>query len=143
MARMKIRRLVLAGAAISVIAACSTIREFHDTHPDFGSTLPPYERIQFAAQFATDAERVHCEAAGGTMERAGRAGWEHCVQTYPDAGKSCHDGDDCLGDCRAPEGIETPGPDTPMEGVCQAQDISFGCYTTVEGGKVARSICVD
>ena len=140
---MKIRRLVLAGAAISVIAACSAIREFHDTHPDFGSTLPPYERIQFAAQFATDEERARCEAAGGTVERTGRAGWEHCVQTYPDAGKSCHDGDDCLGDCRVSEGLQVSEPGTPIVGVCQTRDISFGCYAIVEDGKAAGSICVD
>ena len=82
-------RLILLGAAVTVIAACSALRDYHAANPDFGSSAPPYERIQFASQFATPAERARCEAAGGEVRQAGMLGWQHCIQTYPDAGQAC------------------------------------------------------
>ena len=130
-------------AALAGLAACSALRDYHAANPDFGSSLPPYERIQFAAQFATPDEKARCEAAGGTVERAGRAGWERCVQPFPDAGKVCSDGDDCLGDCRLPVSAGNLAPDTPAQGVCQPTDSFFGCHTIIEDGKVAGSLCVD
>ena len=84
---MKPERLVFVGAAIAVLAACSALRDYHAANPDFGSAMPPYERIQFASQFATPAERAKCEAAGGVIQQAGRLGWQHCVQSFADAGK--------------------------------------------------------
>jgi hypothetical protein len=140
---MRLPALILVGLAAPLIASCAAIRDFHAANPDFGSTVPPYERIQFASQFATADEKARCEEAGGTVERAGRAGWERCVQTYPDAGKACTGSADCLGECRLPDVAETPAPGTPAEGICQATDAPFGCYTRVEGGKVEASLCVD
>ena len=140
---MKPGRLVLVGAAIALVAACSALRDYHAANPDFGSSMPPYERIQFASQFATPAERARCEAAGGIIEQAGRLGWQHCVQTFADAGEACSGSADCLGDCRltGDAGAVTPG--TRVQGVCQANDAPFGCYTTVENGKAGLSICID
>jgi len=140
---MRVPAILLLGTAATLIASCAAIRDFHAANPDFGSTVPPYERIQFASQFATPDERARCEAAGGTVERAGRAGWERCVQTFPDAGKACSGSADCLGECRLAEFGDTPEPGTPVAGVCQANDAPFGCHTVVEDGKVLHSICVD
>ena len=140
---MKPATLIFAGAALAVTAACSAIRDYHDANPDFGSGLPPYERIQFASGTATDAERAECEAAGGTVQQAGRLGWENCVQPFADAGKACSGSADCLGGCLLEDMTDTPEPGTPVEGVCQADDAPFGCYTVVEDGKVLHWICVD
>ena len=140
---MKSTVLVFAGAALAVLGACSAIRDYHAANPDFGSSLPPYERIQFASSQATDAERAECEAAGGTVQQAGRLGWERCIQPFPDAGKACSGSEDCLGECRLADFGDTPEPGTPAEGVCQADDAPFGCHTVVEDGKVKHSICVD
>jgi len=141
---MKPVALIFIGAAITVVASCAAIRDFHAANPDFGSSVPPYERIQFASQFATPDETARCEAAGGTVERHGRAGYERCVQSYPDAGKACATGADCLGDCRVPES-QFGQVDTgeAAEGICQATDVPFGCYTRIEDGKAEASICVD
>ena len=140
---MKPERLIFLGAAIALVAACSALRDYHAANPDFGSSLPPYERIQFASQFATPAERARCEVAGGAIQQAGRLGWQHCVQTFPDAGKACRDSEDCLGECRLPGDAGPVAPGTPVQGICQANDAPFGCYTTVEDGKAGMSICVD
>ena len=140
---MKPKALILFGAVITVVTSCAAIRDFHEANPDFGSTVPPYERIQFAAQFATPAERARCEAAGGSVERMGRARWEHCVQTFADAGKACLSSADCLGECRLPGAPGSVEPGTPVQGTCQANDAPFGCYTRVENGKAEQSICVD
>ncbi len=126
-----------------MIAACGALREYHAANPDFGSSMPPYERIQFASQFATPGERARCEAAGGVVQQAGRAGWQHCVQSFADAGTTCTDSDDCLGTCRLTGDPGSLAPGTAAQGVCQANDAPFGCYTTVENGKAGPSICVD
>ncbi len=140
---MKPERLVVIGAAIAVLAACSALRDYHAANPDFGSSMPPYERIQFASQFATSAERARCEAVGGVIQQAGRLGWQHCVQSFTDAGKACSGSEDCRGECRLAGDAGSVAPGTPVQGICQANDAPFGCYTSVEGGKAGMSICVD
>jgi hypothetical protein len=140
---MKPERLILIGAAIATVAACSALRDYHAANPDFGSSLPPYERIQFASQFATPAERARCESAGGVVQKAGRLGWQHCVQNFADAGKACTGSEDCLGECRLAGDPGSVSPGTPAQGVCQANDAPFGCYTSVENGKAGMSICAD
>lgn len=140
---MKPGRLIFIGAAIAVVAACGALRDYHAANPDFGSSMPPYERIQFASQFATPAERASCEAAGGVVQQAGRMGWQHCIQTFTDAGKACSGSDDCLGECRLAGEAGSVASGTPVQGVCQANDAPFGCYTTIEDGKAGQSICVD
>ena len=84
-----------------------------------------------------------CRAAGGTWGPQGLLGREQCVMPMPDAGKSCRDGDDCVGDCRA--GLDQGGaaPGDPMTGKCQATTSPFGCYTRVEDGKAEGMLCVD
>ena len=143
MARMTPWRLIFIGAAVSMIAACSALRDYHAANPDFGSPAPPYERIQFASQFATPAERARCEAAGGVVQQAGRLGWQLCVQSFPDAGQACRGSEDCLGECRLAETAGSVETGTPAKGICQASDEPFGCYTRVEDGKATQAICVD
>ena len=140
---MRLTALIFAAAAMAALAACGALRDYHADNPVFGSTVPPYERIQFAAKTATGSERATCEAAGGTVERVGRAGWEQCVQHYPDAGKACSGSDDCMGECRVRGDGTDIAPGTPVEGVCQATDTPFGCYAWVERGVAGPRVCVD
>jgi hypothetical protein len=143
MARMTPARLILLGAAVTVLAACSALRDYHAANPDFGSSAPPYERIQFASQFATPAERARCEAAGGEVRQAGMLGWQHCIQTYPDAGQACRGSEDCLGQCRLDGTAGAVEAGAPADGICQGSDEPFGCYTRVENGRATQTICVD
>jgi hypothetical protein len=87
------------------------------------------------------AER-DCAAQGGRMERVGRMQTLQCVIAYPDAGKTCRDGDDCLGDCRVPGGVIVEDG-RPVAGQCAATSDRFGCYTRVEDGRATAAICVD
>jgi len=87
------------------------------------------------------AER-DCAAQGGKMQRVGRAQTLQCVIAYPDAGKTCRDGDDCLGDCRVPGGVIVDDG-RPVAGQCAASSDRFGCYTRVEDGRATAAICID
>lgn len=81
-----------------------------------------------------------CEEEGGELMRVGRMQTERCVVAFPDAGKVCRDGDDCLGDCRA----ASAGPNTQTTtGVCAPNDLPFGCNTPIENGRAGPTLCVD
>ena len=59
-----------------------------------------------------------------------------------DAGTACSGSSDCVGECRY-EGEAEPVPQMQVSGTCQATDARFGCYSVVEDGKIAYTICVD
>lgn len=105
-------------------------------------TPPGYQRIEFEGQKATEAERLACLSAGGTIVPSGKLQWENCVQSFMDAGTACSGSADCIGECRY-EGETEPVPDMKVTGTCQATDARFGCYTVVEDGRIAHTICVD
>ena len=81
-----------------------------------------------------------CTAAGGTMRPVCMMGTVQCVVPYADAGRTCRDGDDCQGDCRAETMESQRGPVT---GRCQANSDPCGCYANVEDGHVDAALCVD
>jgi putative hemolysin len=86
-----------------------------------------------------------CARQGGTLQPVGRMQSIQCVVRYSDAGKRCTDGDQCQGDCRMPEATApTPPEGSAVSGVCQTRSSDrFGCYTRVENGRAASTICVD
>jgi hypothetical protein len=102
---------------------------------------PAYQRVDIAGEAATAAERAACEGVGGSISRAGLLGREHCLQTYPDAGKTCSGESDCLGTCRHEPDASAMGK--AATGTCQVTDVPFGCYAMVEGGIVGPVLCVD
>ncbi|WP_426037257.1 hypothetical protein [Brevundimonas sp. DC300-4] len=115
------RILIVALAMLS--AACSPMAE---QAPD--------------AAAPTQTAGAACAARGGEIMRVGRLQTSRCVVPFPDAGKVCRDGDDCLGDCRA----ETAGPrEGAVTGVCAPNDLPFGCNTPVENGRAGPTLCVD
>lgn len=130
------------GAALA-LAGCAW---FHSPAAPEAETVAPepaYQRVEVAGQVATPAERAACKAAGGEVSRAGMLGWEHCVQTYPDAGKVCSGDADCEGTCRADPGNQHVAPGKPATGTCQKVDVPFGCYALIEDGKMGHTLCVD
>ncbi|MEZ5998448.1 MAG: hypothetical protein R3B98_07125 [Hyphomonas sp.] len=139
---MKHAAIVLALAATAALASCEALREFHANNPDYGSSSPPYESIQFASAVATPEERAKCEAAGGEVMMAGLLGHESCVQPYPDAGRACSDASDCLGQCMLDPSADVSMGD-PATGTCQRTDSPFGCYATVRNGIAQPALCVD
>lgn len=134
---MKFFAPILAALALT---GCSLFLAPAPVAPEQPEAEASYARIDFADQVATPAERATCEAAGGEVSRMGLLGWEHCLQTYPDAGKVCSDAADCLGTCR---NTENHPPQTKATGTCQVADAPFGCYAMIEGGTVGHTLCVD
>ena len=92
---------------------------------------------------ATPKDQTACEAQGGDWRREGLLGEYMCVLPYADAGEACTDGDQCDGDCRLEYGPSHKPGTEPVTGVCQANSSPFGCFATVEDGRVETTICVD
>lgn len=104
----------------------------------------PAPPMQPAAQVATAAEApaAACARRGGAMRPVGRLQTLQCVVRYGDAGRRCTSGEQCQGDCRI-EDDTAPAEGQPAAGQCQASSNRFGCYTRVENGRAAPTICVD
>lgn len=83
---------------------------------------------------------AQCQSAGGTMRPVCMMGTVQCVVRYSDAGRTCRDGDDCQGSCRATMMNPPPGPVT---GRCQETSDPCGCFANVEDGRVDAAMCVD
>ena len=90
-------------------------------------------------------EARECRANGGFESRS-PFGYPMCKFRYADAGKSCAGQSDCLGRCLsdAPENAASVAVGTPVVGRCEAIKQSFGCYASVEGGKLIEPYyCID
>lgn len=101
-----------------------------------GEVVAPDAQAGSSAPIDGDA----CTAAGGFLDRRGRANTLMCVHPYADAGEQCTDNQQCDGKCVA---APDDGPDGEVVGTCQADDALFGCYAEVVDGKLVRAICVD
>lgn len=83
-----------------------------------------------------EIDLADCADKSGEIVMDGLLGMPHCREPYPDAGKTCHDSDDCAGLC-----ITSSGSDAKP--VCQAYTPLFGCYAAYEDGEAEYEICVD
>lgn len=117
---------LIALAAIALMSACAPAPLPGDT----------------AARPVQSLSSSECAARGGTMTPVGRMQTMQCVVSYGDAGKSCTDGAQCQGDCRA-EPSATLREGQSARGVCQASSNRFGCFTTIKGGKAEATLCID
>ena len=102
---------------------------------------PTYERVVFEGATPTDEERAACEDVGGTIEMAGRLGWQRCLQTFSDGGETCSDTSDCIGKCLKDGNFSDVG--APAMGKCAPNDNPFGCYQEIIDGVTVSGICVD
>ena len=65
-----------------------------------------------------------------------------CVIAYADAGRPCTDAAQCQGECRLADD-KRPAEGEAVTGQCQANSSPFGCFTRVENGRAAATLCVD
>lgn len=136
------RKLILITA---FFIAGLTLTSCASTPPEQMSTadkIKAYAPISVAGKIATPAERKQCEAVGGVIQRAGKAGYERCTQSLPDGFKVCTDSDQCLGQCV----VNRPGifpPGRPTDGICAMTDNPFDCKTIIENGRAGATLCVD
>lgn len=103
---------------------------------------PAPEPSDSTASFATPDTQAACEAESGTWRPEGRLGLMTCVMPHADAGQSCTDSDQCAGDCRLGDD-KRPAEGELVTGICQADTSNFGCFTRVEDGRAAATLCVD
>lgn len=87
---------------------------------------------------------AECKAKGGEIRPAGLMGTPTCIIPYKDAGKDCTEDTDCEGQCWA-SSVPPPGPDGKMHGICQANNLPFGCHAVIDHGAVQGGgvLCVD
>jgi hypothetical protein len=95
-----------------------------------------------AAAPQAPGDQAGCQAAGGEWRREGRLGAYRCVVSYADAGQPCTDAAQCQGECRLADD-KRPPEGQAVTGVCQANSSPFGCFTRVENGRAAATLCVD
>src|SRR5262245_26889617 len=98
-------RFLIAVAALAV-AACSPSAPPAPAEPAPAAAPAPAEPASPGpaepASPAPAADQASCMAKGGEWRPVCRMQQPACVLTFKDAGKACKDGDDCEGDCMAP-----------------------------------------
>jgi hypothetical protein len=113
---------------LAAMAACAPMQE-----------KPAAETTATAQPTAAES----CAAKGGQLTPVCRMGKVTCVVSYSDAGKSCADGSQCLsGKCVRDE-TGSGATDEIATGVCKATDNPCGCFTLIQNGKAAPTLCVD
>lgn len=120
---------------LSLMTACAV------PATDGTGDINAHQRIVFEGAAPTEAEVRACHAAGGDIRPAGMRGWQHCIQSFPDAGNSCADASDCMGRCL--NSGEFVGAGAAVTGQCAADDDPFGCYQEISNGVAGAGICVD
>ena len=128
-----------------LVIACSHQAPSPDSPGPLDGTDSQASLAVFQGPKANRAERKACIAAGGAVSPQGLAGYEMCVLPYKDAGKTCSDSSECLGQCRA-QSLSTPQQSEAtqaVKGQCQANNIPFGCYSEIIDGTVQPGLCVD
>ncbi|MEH6664934.1 MAG: hypothetical protein V7678_08780 [Brevundimonas sp.] len=126
---MKTSHLAAVAAAFLALGACM---------PNAAPATDPGP----AGPTAAPETRAACETEGGTWRREGRLGLMACVMPHADAGQPCTDSDQCAGDCRLADD-KRPAEGEAVTGVCQANTSNFGCFTRVEDGRAAATLCID
>ncbi|MFN4296616.1 MAG: hypothetical protein ACK4FB_07210 [Brevundimonas sp.] len=122
-------RILAAAAAALILGACMPNTA---TGPDDGPASPT----------TVPGTQAACETGGGIWRAEGRLGLMTCVMPHADAGQPCTDSDQCAGDCRLGDD-KRPAEGEPVTGICQANTSNFGCFTRVEDGRAAATLCVD
>ncbi len=103
-----------------------------------GSCSAPPKRL-------ASTEAKVCLAQGGYESRAPFAS-PFCQFRYSDAGKTCSGKADCQGRCLHyfDGNSDEPKVGNSSVGQCEAERSTFGCYGTVEEGKLATDEgCID
>lgn len=131
---------------VFVLAACATPEPAGEEDATVASepemTVAPENMPTPPGMLLSEKDKANCLANGGTVERRGMMQAETCVTAYSDAGKVCRDGDDCEGKCLSYGQVGSP-PGEQVEGICERDDRTFGCFGIVEDGAIEAGLCVD
>lgn len=108
------------------------------------SVIKP-EIVKIKGNKATPEEQALCEKQGGHIAQEGYFQYDKCSVKYADAGKTCQDSSECMGDCVITEMPKKKlfGRNQPIIGQCATFNSSFGCYGLVQNGKTDGVMCVD
>lgn len=142
------KSVVLSAIAVSLFfAGCQTVDNINNKSveqtqvanvADYDFTDQP----DFCPKITQDMVK-QCSQQNGSMQRQGMAGCYTCTITYEDAGKTCSDKSDCLGDCKnygEPIAMNVPN----QTGQCASNNVVFGCYQTIKNGMATNAmICID
>jgi hypothetical protein len=123
---MKGHTFIVAVAAMSLLFGCQPKEPAAST-----LSVPPVEQ---------------CKASGGTIEKVGMIGTPACVIPTADAGKTCRDSGECQGRCLVKDwkGDHPPRVGTQSKGMCEASNLTFGCFAEIRRGRIATAfLCVD
>lgn len=139
-------RLALAGLIVGAVGVLAACHDYGKKDDSYGHQTPPAcEKVAptpiSVSQPPTPAEQAACAAAGGTVQQGGLAGSFGCVLPFCDAGETCSDSADCIGNCYAVGAVGPIG--SPATGQCQPNSSPFGCRTEISGGLVGPTLCVD
>lgn len=96
--------------------------------------------IDNSVQQALTANPAACAKAGGEIRKVCMLGTPMCVVAFSDAGKSCSDSSECMGNCTLP--MSAP-PGQPATGQCTANNDPCGCFQLVEKGVAGYPLCAD
>lgn len=88
----------------------------------------------------TNKGEEECINKGGEWKVAGLALTGRCFIKMKDADKLCSAKKDCEGTCLAPENAK---PGEQVIGKCSEYNLTLGCHSAVEGGKVMPALCAD
>jgi hypothetical protein len=83
-----------------------------------------------------------CVAKGGNWQPEGMAGIPGCVMTSVDAGRVCKDGSECQFKLCTYKGARLE-PGSIAYGTCAPTSSHFGCFVSVQNGRVGGEMCVD
>ena len=120
-------RFAAALALIVAVAGC--------VYPAQPKTKPPYEYP------ATISSQEQCEALGGRWGPGGFLQEHRCLLKMKDAGKTCHDNNDCESACVAPNNARAGDR---VAGHCfEYNDVRGGCRAYVENGRAKPEVCID
>jgi len=88
----------------------------------------------------TNKDEEECVNRGVQWKIAGLALSGRCFMKMKDVGKECLSYKDCGGTCLAPENAK---PGEQAVGKCSEYNLTLGCHSAVEGGKVMPALCAD
>ncbi|MBE9579586.1 MULTISPECIES: hypothetical protein [Moraxella] len=133
------RLLFVATLALSLIGC---VHSSHNENIQETQKSVPKKIIEFQSKNASPAEITECQKQGGKVQKVGMLQFDKCIITYPDAGKTCTKGDDCQSGACEPKSDNAQNINTPITGVCKANNNPFGCRSFIHDGQ-AQTLCVD
>lgn len=117
--------------------------ELNDRNRIAARIAKSYVPVDIQNKRATATERALCESLGGMINKAGKAQFDMCVQTFSDTNETCLDASDCFGRCVVGGSSDNLTRGEAITGVCEMNNEYFGCTPLVTNGQYEGTLCVD